>query len=462
MALPNFATLDAKVFDVVKKSSVFKVKVFDLRGLTIYSSEHRQIGDDRLSSGGWQSARAGKPISQIAFRATFSAFDGEVVNRDLLSSYLPLFAPRSEQVVGVFEVYSDVTPFLNRIKETTVQIQKSAAETQNKLQQDATANQAKMRQAQWLALFVTVGLLVGLYGLLFYIVNRAQNILRLQDSLRNTTQQRLSQSEKMAALGQMVAGVAHQLNTPLAFCKNNIEMAREVIVDFAQPLSATHQLVSLVSATPDQDVLTLDVSTMRQDLQHLEAMAIEMPTLEAMLTDVHDGIVNMAEMVTHLQHFTRVDQAAYQRVDLNQALHSVVYISRSVIPTRVEVIEEYGNIPPIDCHPSQLNQAFLNLIMNAAQAIPEAGKVWVRTRATLEGGVQIEIQDTGCGIPEDILPKIFDLYFTTKEQGEGTGMGLHIAKDIVEQHQGIISVQTEAGKGSSFTVILPRVIMESR
>ncbi len=201
---------------------------------------------------------------------------------------------------------------------------------------------------------------------------------------------------------------------------------------------------------------------MRQDLQHLEAMAIEMPTLEAMLTDVHDGIVNMAEMVTHLQHFTRVDQGAYQRVDLNQALHSVVYISRSVIPTCVEVIEEYGNIPPIDCHPSQLNQAFLNLIMNAAQAIPEAGKVWVRTRATLEGGVQIEIQDTGCGIPEDILPKIFDLYFTTKEQGEGTGMGLHIAKDIVEQHQGIISVQTEAGKGSSFTVTLPRVIMESR
>ncbi len=126
-----------------------------------------------------------------------------------------------------------------------------------------------------------------------------------------------------------------------------------------------------------------------------------------------------------------------------------------MIPNQVELIEAYNDVPPIECDISQLNQVFLNLINNAAQAIAGDGKIWVRTQTTPQGDVQIEVEDTGSGIPADIVPHVFDLYFTTKPQGEGTGMGLHIAKDVVDQHGGKIEVRTEEGKGSAFTVTLP-------
>ncbi|ETX04663.1 sensor histidine kinase [Candidatus Entotheonella palauensis] len=455
MAFPEFSALDAKVVDAMKRSTTFKIKVFDLRGITVYSSEHKQIGEDKRNNAGWQGAVSGKPKSELTFRKTFSAFEGVVENRDLISSYLPVLAPGSDRIVGVFEIYSDVTPFLNRIKQTAIEIAQKAADTQAKVQHAAVENQAKVEQVSIVSVGVVVGLLGLLYAILFFVVKRAQNMIDHQEEERKLSQQRLSQAEKMASLGQMVAGIAHQLNTPLAFSENNVQMAKEAVGTLALPVKTAQDLAKLSKSALDQDQVTIDVSEIRQELEQIHALDTDVQKISIMLDDIYNGVGQMAEMVTHLQDFTHLDQRKWQEADINNTLRSVVYIARSVISSQVELIEIYYDVPLIECDVSQLNQVLLNLINNAAQAIVGDGKIWVRTQTTPQGGVQIEVEDTGYGISADILPHIFDLYFTTKPQGEGNGMGLHIAKDIIDQHGGKIEVQTEDGKGSVFTVTLP-------
>lgn len=226
MAFLEFNALDAKVFEAMNKSTVFKIKVFDLGGITVYSSEHKQIGEDKRNNAGWQGAVSGTPKSELTFRKTFSAFEGVVENRDLISSYLPVRAPGSDRIVGVFEIYSDVTPFLKQIEQTATETAQKAADTQARVQHAAVENQSRVERFSILAIGVVTGLLGLLYTVLFLVVKRAQNIIDHQEEERKMNQQRLSQTEKMASLGQMVAGIAHQLNTPLAFSENNVQMAK--------------------------------------------------------------------------------------------------------------------------------------------------------------------------------------------------------------------------------------------
>ncbi|ETW92978.1 MAG: hypothetical protein ETSY1_41265 [Candidatus Entotheonella factor] len=366
-----------------------------------------------------------------------------------------MLAPGSDQIVGVFEIYSDVTPFLNQIKQTAIGIGQKAADIQAKVKHAAVENQAKVEQFSILSVGVVVGVLGLLYAILFVVVRRAQTIINHQEEERKLSHQRLSQSEKMASLGQMVAGIAHQLNTPLAFSENNVQMAKEAVDTLALPVQTVQELAKRSKAAADQDQVTIDVSEFHQELEHIDALDTDVEKISSMLDDIYNGVGQMAEMVTHLRDFTHLDQRQRQDVDVTHTLRSVVYIAKTVISNRVELIEAYHDVPRIECDVSQLNQVFLNLINNAAQAIVGHGTIWVRTQPTPQGGVQIEVEDTGCGIADDILPCIFDLYFTTKPQGEGTGMGLHIAKDIIDQHGGKIEVQTVYGKGSVFTVTLP-------
>ena len=454
-AFKEFSALNTKVFDSMTKTSVFKIKVFDLRGITVYSSEHAQMGEDKVSNAGWKGAALdGKATSEMTFRGKFSAFEGVVENRDLIGSYLPVLAPGTEKIVGVFEVYSDVTPFLNQIKATSAKIRKASDDNQANIEAVAAENQGKVDSSGTTTLLIVLGLLGVLFAALYVIVRRADGILVQQEKDREHVQQQLAQSEKMASLGQMVAGVAHQLNTPLAFSHNNVSMAIEVLNSFSTPLKVAGKLVKLVKST-DADSVNLNIVKSRSDIVEIDEDNLDVAMPVEMLGDTLNGIDQMRELVENLRDFTRLDRSKTAEFDINKGLHNVVYMARSVIPTHIEVIEEFGVLPKIECNASQLNQVFLNLINNAAQSITtEQGTVTVRSSLE-ENRIRVDITDTGPGIAPDVLPHIFDNYYTTKNESGGTGLGLPIARTIVQEHGGEIKVVTELGKGSTFTVFLP-------
>ena len=455
IALKDFPALNAKVFDSMKKTSVFKIKVFDLRGITVYSSEHAQIGEDKNFNVGWKSAAFdGKPASEMTFRGKFSAFEGVVENRDLIGSYMPVLAPGTENIVAVFEVYSDVTPFLNQIKATSAQIRKASNDHQSKVEAVAAENQFKVEASSLTTLLIVLGLLAVLFAALYAIVRRADRILVLQENDRQHVQQQLAQSEKMASLGQMVAGVAHQLNTPLAFSHSNVSMAIDVLHGFSTPLKVAGKLVKLVKGT-NADSVNLNIAKSRPQIAQIDEDNLDVAVPVEMLGDTLRGIDQMRELVENLRDFTRLDRSKTAEFDLNKGLRNVVYMACSVIPTHIKVVQEYGALPKIECNASQLNQVFLNLINNAAQSISaEQGTVTVRS--SVEGErIRIDVTDTGSGIAPDVLPHIFENYYSTKPASEGTGLGLPIARSIVQEHGGDIKVSTELGKGSTFTVFLP-------
>ncbi|HEX5803307.1 MAG TPA: ATP-binding protein [Azospira sp.] len=459
MALPGFKELDAKVVDSMKKSSVFKVKVFDLRGVTVYSSEHKQVGEDKLSNAGWRQARDGKPASELTHRDKFSAFEGVVENRDLISSYLPVLQPGSDKIVGVFEVYSDVTPFLAQIKETSALLRKAADDNQTRVAAAAEAAQSEADAASTKTLIAVMVLLGILFAALFAIVRRADGIIRAQEQERESSMQQLAQAEKMASLGQLVAGVAHQLNTPLAFSHSNVSLAINALEDFETPLSVAGRLAELVRANPDANSVPLELvlNHSRPAIANIRVDGEAAKQVAEMLGDVIQGVDQMRELVENLKDFTRLDRVKLSDVDLNATLHTVVYIARSSIPTRVAIVEDFDSaLPTVECNPSQLNQVFLNLITNASQAIEGDGEVRVHTHAG-NGMVYVDVIDNGAGIPPEVLPNIFETYYTTKPKGVGTGLGLPIARDIVRAHGGELQVKTEVGVGTTFTVSIPLV-----
>ena len=453
MALAGFNALNAKVFDSMKKSTVFKIKVYDLRGITVYSSDHKQIGEDKSGNAGWRAATEGRPASLISHRAQFGAFEGVMNDRDLIESYLPVMAPGTDTVVGVLEVYSDVTPFLAQIKGTSEQIRAASARNQASLAAIAARNQQETESMSNISLFVVIGLLALLFSVLFVIVRRAERLLRVQEDEREHGRQQLAQSEKMASLGQMVAGVTHQLNTPLAFSHSNVSLVLQQLDGIERPLQVASQFAEVVRRTPG-DRVVLNLARSRSRVESCEARPEDVGQMREMLRDVLHGIDQMSELVTHMRNFTRLDRARTSDLDINKGLATVVYIARRVIPGRVRVVETYAYVPPIHCNGSQLNQVFLNLITNAAQSIEGAGTVTVRSSVE-HGRVRVDVADTGSGIAPDVLPQIFENYFTTKAEGEGTGLGLTIARDIVRNHGGDIEVDTRVGQGTTFTVWLP-------
>jgi signal transduction histidine kinase len=266
------------------------------------------------------------------------------------------------------------------------------------------------------------------------------------------SQLQLIQSEKMASLGQMVAGVAHEINTPLGYVKNNIEMM-EMFFDSNRALVAASNALA--------DTLLAPNSTEQELQARLAALAElrQQPSGEAddmlrLFADTCFGVDQIGEIVQNLKDFSRLDRATADDVDLNECLDSAVLLARNVLKNRVEVVKQYGALPRISCMPSQLNQVFLNMLSNAAQAIEGAGKILLKTE-TEEDWLKITVQDTGKGIPAEVLPRIFDPFFTTKPVGQGTGLGLSISYQIVQQHGGDIRVTSQPGKGTRFTVRLP-------
>lgn len=217
VALPGFAAADAAARALMRKTTVFKVKVYDLRGLTVYSSESSQVGEDKAGNTGWQSAATGTPASELVHRNRFSAFEGEVENRDLLQSYVPVLGPGGA-VSGVFEIYSDVTPLLRQIESASTRIQEATARNQARLDEVAERNQGTVAANATKLLLTIAALLVFIYGALLFFVRNGQRIIDEQARAREQAALREQQwhKDKMATMAAMAANISHEVGNPLA------------------------------------------------------------------------------------------------------------------------------------------------------------------------------------------------------------------------------------------------------
>jgi two-component system, NtrC family, sensor kinase len=285
----------------------------------------------------------------------------------------------------------------------------------------------------------------------------AERTRELSEALRHLKESEtlLIQSEKMSSLGQMVAGIAHEINTPLAYVKSSLQLVQVEIPHVRDLAEESDRLLAMLGAgETDEQRLSDQFSRAAQAAGRFrEHQSLE--ELDGLVGEGLHGIREIAELVLNLKNFSRLDRSKVAQFDLNEGLESTLVIARNLLKHKT-LNKRFGDIPPITCWPSQVNQVFLNLLTNAAQATPEEGGViTVATRREDPRHVAVEVEDNGHGIAEEVLPRIFDPFFTTKEVGRGTGLGLSIAYKIVEQHGGSIRVSSRTGVGTRFTVILP-------
>lgn len=263
---------------------------------------------------------------------------------------------------------------------------------------------------------------------------------------RRRMDEQLQQSEKLASIGQLAAGVAHEINNPVGYISSNIVTLNRYLNDIFQLLAVYEQMESAVTDTALQQQLqalkqALDLDYLRKDIP-------------ALIGESAEGVARVKKIVQDLKDFSRQDEAEWQMADLHKGLESTLNIVHNEIKYKAEVVREYGELPMVQCIPSQLNQVFMNLLVNAAHAIDERGVIHVRS-GTEGDWVWVEVQDNGKGIRPEHLGRLFDPFFTTKPVGKGTGLGLSISYGIVQKHGGRIEVESELGQGSRFRVWLP-------
>ena len=275
--------------------------------------------------------------------------------------------------------------------------------------------------------------------------------LRLNEALAalKRTQAQVLHQEKMASIGQLAAGVAHEINNPIGFISSNLSTLGKYLSRIEAFLAVQSQCIA-AGAPPEQ------VESVRQQQAGLKIDYI-LKDLEDLVRESMEGAERVQSIVADLKGFSRRDESEYKQADLNECLRSAINIAWSEIKYKAILKKELGEIPTTRCYPQQMNQVFMNLLVNAAHAIEDRGIITVRSREE-DGYVCFSVTDTGRGIPEENLNRIFEPFFTTKEVGKGTGLGLSITYDIVKKHNGEITVRSEPGKGTEFTVRIPVVV----
>jgi signal transduction histidine kinase len=282
------------------------------------------------------------------------------------------------------------------------------------------------------------------------VTQRTAELTDANASLRETNRQladahsQLLESERMSAIGQLAAGVAHEINNPVGFVNSNMGC----LDDYLQ------QLFKLIELSERFDVdlpenARQEITAMRRKMD-LEYLKTDAATL---IEENKNGLARVTKIVQDLRDFACIGETEWQLYDLHRGLESTLNLIQGRI-ANAQVIKEYGKIPEVECLPSEINRVLMNLLLNAAQAILGQGLITIRT-SELDGGVCVSINDTGCGIPPENLKRIFDPFFTAKPIGQGTGLGLSLAYGIIQRHHGRIEAESKLGEGSTFRVWLP-------
>ncbi|MEO8057096.1 MAG: ATP-binding protein [Burkholderiales bacterium] len=264
----------------------------------------------------------------------------------------------------------------------------------------------------------------------------------------STAQEQLVQSEKLASIGQLAAGVAHEINNPIGYIFSNLGTLDKYLADVFRMLAAYEECESLLAGTP----AAARLAALRAEVE-FEYLKDDIPTL---MGETREGIDRVRKIVQDLKDFSHVDtRREWEWVNLHKGIDSTLNIVNNEIKYKADVVKQYGTLPNVRCLPSELNQVFMNLLVNAAHAVhKERGTITVRTGTESEE-VWVEIEDDGGGIPSENLKRIFDPFFTTKPVGKGTGLGLSLSYGIVKKHGGRIEVDSEVGRGTRFRVTLP-------
>ena len=279
------------------------------------------------------------------------------------------------------------------------------------------------------------------------LLRRNSDLTELNSKLYKA-QEQLVQSEKLASIGQLAAGVAHEINNPIGYIFSNFSSLEKYVAQLFEMIQAYEQAEPRLFAASD----LLAITTIKEKIE-LEYLKQDIPEL---MTQSREGIERVRKIVQDLKDFSRVDSnQEWQWSNLHDGMNSTLNIVNNEIKYKADVIKDYGDLPEVECLPSQINQVLMNLVVNAAHAIgTERGTIIIKTGCDREH-VTISVSDNGAGMSREILSKIFDPFFTTKPIGKGTGLGLSLSYGIIKKHNGQISVESEPGKGTRFCITLP-------
>ncbi|MBK5272839.1 MAG: HAMP domain-containing protein [Bacteroidia bacterium] len=259
-------------------------------------------------------------------------------------------------------------------------------------------------------------------------------------------QDQLVQAEKMASLGQLTAGIAHEINNPINFVTANIQPLKDDIADIINVLTLYEKVIQEKGIEKEFEEV--------EKFKHDASTDLSLKEVNDLLKGIEDGAKRTSEIVKGLRNFSRLDQNVFRKANLNESLDSTLALLISSYKNRIEIVKEFGKIPEVDCFPGQINQVLMNILSNAIQAIPAEGKIYIKTWQTNDM-VKISIRDTGSGMTDEVRKKIFDPFFTTKDVGKGTGLGLSISFGIIQKHNGEIEVFSKPGEGTEFIIRIP-------
>lgn len=283
------------------------------------------------------------------------------------------------------------------------------------------------------------------------LAEKNTELLQALENLKHA-QSTILQQDKMASIGQLAAGVAHEINNPMGFIISNLNTLEKYLTKLAEFLQLQTETIGVLNQEMNEEGRRL-TDAVEQQRQRLKIDFL-LEDAKDLIRESLEGGQRVKTIVQNLKSFARLDEEAWKLADLTEGIENTLTIVWNEIKYKAEVKKEYGPLPPTLCNVGKLNQVFMNLLINAAQAIEDRGEIRVTTRCEANE-IMIEIADTGCGISRDQLNRIFEPFYTTKEVGNGTGLGLSIAYDIIKQHGGEISAASEPGRGTTFFIRLP-------